>query len=89
MESQRAKGLRLSGSLDESLHVESQTQRHVGGWIDEFYHSIGNGSVVLPFPLYDGLAKWLLCKPPHTRFVFPDGPSLQMILKKTCSCSGD
>ncbi len=55
--------------IDKSLHVESQ--RHVGGSIDEFYRSIGNGSVVLPFPLYDGLTKWLLCKPPRARFIFP------------------
>ncbi len=69
--------------IDESLHVESQ--RHVGGWIDKFYHSIGNGSIMLPFPLYDGLTKWLLCKLPRTRLVFPDGPSLRMILDNTCS----
>ncbi len=69
--------------VDKSLHVESQGQ--IGRRIDELHCSIRNRFVMICFPLYDGLAKWLLGQLSSTTLVVPDGPFLQMILDNACS----
>ncbi len=69
--------------VDKSLHVESQGQ--IGRRIDELHCSIRNRFVVICFPQYDGLTKWLLGQLPSMMLVVPDGPPLQMILDSACS----
>jgi hypothetical protein len=56
---------------------------HLG--VHHTYCSIRNRFVVICFPLYNGLAKWLLGQLPSTTLVVSDGPHLHIILDNACS----